>query len=195
LQLDIPSQNASRREPLSRVAPTALASFSFVTIDPMAAYFCPHWKSNSNFRANFSQVYAAARHEVQVCDHCSLAAFFLDGVIVFPKLRTEASADLPQDFRDDFNEALRSLNGGNGKSAIIMTRSALQAATREQKASGNTLYEEIDDLASRGVLPLSLQSWAHELRNGGNLVAHPKPGEKAENAGRPGIDRPGGVRV
>ena len=88
----------------------------------------------------------------------------------------EAEPDIPADIRDDFNEALRSFNGNNAKAAVIMTRSALQGATRQQGSEGKTLKDEIEDLAAKHVIPPAIQDWAHELRDGGNLVAHPEPG-------------------
>ncbi len=61
-----------------------------------------------------------------------------------------------------------------------MTRSALQGATRQQGAQGKTPKDEIDDLAAKHVIPPALQDWAHELRDGGNLVAHPEPGKTVD---------------
>ena len=60
----------------------------------------------------------------------------------------------------------------------MMTRSALQAATREQGAMGRDLKAEIDDLAASGEIPPAMKAWAHELRNGGNLAAHPTAGDR-----------------
>ncbi len=93
----------------------------------------------------------------------SKCVFAIGNKIVFPAIRMEAEADIPTDIRDDFNEALRSLNGNNAKAAVIMTRSALQGAARQQGAEGKTLKDEIDDLAAKHVIPPALQDWAHEL--------------------------------
>ena len=56
-----------------------------------------------------------------------------------------------------------------------MARSALQVALREQGAKGANLKQEIDDLASKGLVPPVMQEWAHELRELANDSAHPKP--------------------
>ena len=148
----------------------------------MAAHFCPHCK----VYANFGQVAAAVHkvtggsHFIWSCANCSGGVFVIGDKIVFPTIRMEAEPDIPTDIRDDFNEALRSLNGNNAKAAVIMTRSALQGATRQQEAQGKTLKDEIDDLAAKHVIPPALQDWAHELRDGGNLVAHPEPGKTVD---------------
>ncbi len=51
----------------------------------------------------------------------------------------------------------------------------MQVATRQYQANGANLYQEIGDLAKKHIIPGSLKDWAHEIRDGGNLVAHPEP--------------------
>jgi hypothetical protein len=60
-----------------------------------------------------------------------------------------------------------------------MTRSALQVALRASEATGRTLRDEIDSLASQGLLPPVMKEWAHELRLLGNSSAHPEESEAA----------------
>ena len=117
----------------------------------MAAHFCPHCKVYANFRPVGAAGHnvTGESHFIWSCANCSGGVFVIGDKIVYPTIRTEASADIPTEIRDDFNEALRSLNGNNAKAAVIMTRSALQGATRQQRA-----------------------------HDGGNLVAHPEPGKK-----------------
>ena len=59
-----------------------------------------------------------------------------------------------------------------------MARSSLQLLLRHEKAAGGTLVKEIDDLASKGLIPPVVKEWAHELRVLGNEAAHPQPGAK-----------------
>lgn len=54
-----------------------------------------------------------------------------------------------------------------------MARSALQAALREQKACGSNLKAEIEDLASKGILPSIMKEWSDELRFLGNEIRSP----------------------
>lgn len=70
-------------------------------------------------------------------------------------------------------QSKRSLSGENWDAAVVMARSALQAALRDKGASGKNLKQEIDDLASRGLLPPIMKAWSHEIRNLGNDAAHP----------------------
>ena len=153
----------------------------------MAAYFCPHCKVKATFAERGpSQPRVQWRdrtHYIWTCNNCEGVVYATVGpesndVVIYPSLRSDAPEEYPHDVRDNFTEAIRSINGDNPKSAVIMARSALQAATREQGATGKNLKEEIDDLA----IPDALKDWAHEIRDGGNLVGHPEPDKKVEMA-------------
>ena len=71
-------------------------------------------------------------------------------------------------------QAHRNGKDENWDAASVMARSALQAALREQGAKGRKLKDEIEDLATRGILPPQMKEWAHELRGLGNESAHPE---------------------
>ena len=81
----------------------------------------------------------------------------------------------PADVGRHWLQAKRSLEGKNFDAAAIMARSALQIALRKNGASGNSLNQEIDDLATKGILPPIMKDWAHAVRLMGNDSAHPKP--------------------
>ena len=74
-------------------------------------------------------------------------------------------------------QARPSLKEENWDAAAVMARSALQAALREQKAEGKTLKQEIDYLASRGILPPIIKNWSDNIRLLGNSSAHPSSEE------------------
>jgi len=78
-------------------------------------------------------------------------------------------------------QAKRNLNEENWDAAALMARSALQIALRNNDAEGKNLFQEIDDLATKRVLPPIMQEWAHNVRELGNDSAHPKPDQKATN--------------
>jgi HEPN domain-containing protein len=98
--------------------------------------------------------------------------------VIHPPVMDEEPEEYPEEVKENYKEAVRSLAGGNYKASVIMTRSALQAAMREMQATGKDLRAEIEDLAARHVIPTSIKDWAHNIRQGGNLVAHPRPNEK-----------------
>jgi len=76
-------------------------------------------------------------------------------------------------------QAKRSLKEENWDAATVMARSALQAVLRDNKAEGNTLKKEIDDLATKGILPPIMKEWSENVREIGNESAHPRPGQDA----------------
>jgi hypothetical protein len=68
----------------------------------------------------------------------------------------------------------RSAKDENWDAALVMARSTLQFALRQHGAEGKTLKQEVDHLASQGVLPPHMKDWAHELRVIANESAHPE---------------------
>ena len=70
-------------------------------------------------------------------------------------------------------QAQRNILDENWDAAVVMARSALQIALRDHQATGNSLKQEIDDLASKGILPPTMQEWANHIRELGNDSAHP----------------------
>ncbi len=72
-------------------------------------------------------------------------------------------------------QAKRNLADENWDAAVVMARSALQAALRDQGASGDNLKKDIDGLAEKGVLPPVMRDWSHQIRQLGNKSAHPDP--------------------
>jgi len=51
-----------------------------------------------------------------------------------------------------------------------------QIVLRENNAQGRTLKNEIDDLASKGILPTIMKDWSDNIRELGNDAAHPRIG-------------------
>lgn len=94
-------------------------------------------------------------------------------VLPWPLGTGDGSVNWPQSVTRFWRQAHDGLKGENYDAAVVMARSALQAVTRQQGAVRGSLQSEIDDLASRGLLPISLKNWAHELRALGNNSAHP----------------------
>ncbi|MCH7579847.1 MAG: DUF4145 domain-containing protein [Chloroflexi bacterium] len=153
----------------------------------MAAYFCPHCKIHATFKSQGPEKvnWENQLHQIWRCNNCFGVVYVRvrtepDDLEFYPSLRSEARDEYPPEVRDNFGEALRSLNGNNPKAAVVMTRSALQAAMRQQDAKGKTLKAEIDSLADSHAIPPAIKDWAHELRDGGNLVAHPEPDKTVE---------------
>jgi hypothetical protein len=98
--------------------------------------------------------------------------------VPWPRQTTSFPGHWPEDVGRNWLQARRSLESKNWDAAALMARSAVQLVMRYQKAKGNNLKDEIDDLANKGILPPVMKEWSHEVRVLGNENAHPKPGDK-----------------
>jgi len=78
-------------------------------------------------------------------------------------------------------QAHDSLKNENLDAANLMARSALQFVVREKGAPHKAnLRDQIDDLASKGILHALMKDWAHEVRLLANESAHPEAPTPAE---------------
>ena len=89
--------------------------------------------------------------------------------------------DYPEPWPDEIGkfwvQAQANLQNEYWDAAAVMARSALQAALRDNNASGNSLKQEIDDLAAKGILAPIMKEWADQIRLLGNESAHPDPAQ------------------
>jgi hypothetical protein len=101
------------------------------------------------------------------------APWGLLGVYPLGKPNDLVATEVPKLIASDFSEALRCEWVKAYKAAVVMCRRALQASCVELKAKDAKLQDQIDELASRGVITTSLREMAHEVRLTGNDGAHP----------------------
>lgn len=94
-------------------------------------------------------------------------------VLPWPIRVSRHPEEWPEEIGRYWVQAKRSLADENWDAAVLMARSAVQLAGREQGASGTSLRQEIDHLARQGKLPPLMKEWAHEVRELGNDAAHP----------------------
>ena len=83
----------------------------------------------------------------------------------------------PADVGRYWVQARRNITDENWDAAALMARSALQLALRDNKAQGDTLKKEIEDLSNKGILPPIIKEWSDNVRELGNESAHPQPGQ------------------
>lgn len=143
---------------------------------------CTVCKARSAFNVNGQQFdHAGRKYSLGFCQNCGLPNYCASDdngaswQILYPKADESTPIGCPADVRDNFAEAISSRNVGNYRAAVLMARGALQACMRDLGATESTLQREIDDLAGQHRLPASIRDWAHEVRVGANLAAHPKP--------------------
>lgn len=84
----------------------------------------------------------------------------------------------PAKARSHWKQAHNALNRGDYDAAVVMARSAVQAAVRNKKAKKGDMYHEINDLVNRGVIPNIVGELAHGVRELAKPSAHPTEDEK-----------------
>lgn len=70
-------------------------------------------------------------------------------------------------------QAVQNIDQENWDAAALMVCSCMQLTLRHAGAKGSTLYQEVEDLKSKGLLPPTMAEWANEIRLIRNPVAHP----------------------
>ncbi len=71
----------------------------------------------------------------------------------YPIITTRMPKHWPAEVGRYWLQAQRNIEGSNWDAAALMARSALQLLLRRENASGNSLVKEIDDIASKGLIP------------------------------------------
>jgi hypothetical protein len=149
---------------------------------------CPFCSERGNFSVEFSAKKKkpndrkVLNFDTLKCGSCaSFVQVFWSGshnihdfrVQPWPLKISKAPDHWPEGIGRYWLQAKRSLKDENWDASAVMARSALQSALREQGATGRNLRDEIEDLASKGILPSIMKDWAHEVRGLGNDSAHP----------------------
>ena len=148
------------------------------------AFHAEKKKPNSNKKLNFDTLHCQnCNGYVMVLWAAGEYQSSLHGYHVLPwPLKLE---DYPEHWPETVGrywlQAQSNIQSENWDAAVIMARSALQAALRGRQASGHTLKQEIDDLASKGVLPAIMKEWSDHVRELGNDATHPKPEQDPTN--------------
>lgn len=92
-----------------------------------------------------------------------------EAILLFPS--TKKFSGIPKDIKDSYDEAKR-VQKISPIAFAILIRKGLEYLCREQNASGNSLNEQLKDLAKKNIIPATLSRMAHALRYFGNLGAH-----------------------
>ncbi|TWG53823.1 DUF4145 domain-containing protein [Aminobacter sp. J44] len=158
-------------------------------VDLVTCGFCGE-EGRFGFKSRLTKKNAAEsktlHYDVLVCEQCgNLTSVFWgmgsSGLVRFhqvpwPRKTTGWPKHWPDDVGRYWVQAKRSIEVSNYDAAALMARSAVQLVLRYQNASGKNLFQEIEDLGARGLLPPVMIEWAHEVRELGNDNAHPIPG-------------------
>lgn len=95
----------------------------------------------------------------------------------------DSQASIPQEIKDDFREAGLCLGTGCYKASLVMSRRVLQRCLKEQGCTQHNLVDAINHAISENILRTPFHSIAEEIRQYGNLGAHPDD-DQLTNANR-----------
>ena len=117
--------------------------------------------------------------ECPACKNCILIKLpnktGIENHVLLPsKIPKPSSPKIKKEIRKDFDEARLCFNVGAFQACAVMCRRSLQAACKDQGATKKKLVNQIDELATKGIIIESIRKWAHNIRVVGNDAAHPR---------------------
>ncbi len=93
--------------------------------------------------------------------------------LIYPRVGRAISQDVPEIYRQDYQEASLIIQDSPRASAALGRRCLQNIIRNELKITKSNLFEEINECIERGLLPSRLSDDLHTLRELGNLAAHP----------------------
>jgi hypothetical protein len=148
---------------------------------------CPHCgvrhvQTNARFAETLDARNAAVLWRLERCqnDACQRLVLVqatnrgeIQQVFPFAAYELDSTATIPADIRDDFREAGLCLGAGCYKASLVMSRRVLQRCLKEQGCTQNKLVEAVDHALKNNILRKAFHPLAEEIRQYGNLGAHP----------------------
>ncbi|MCH8922432.1 MAG: DUF4145 domain-containing protein [Planctomycetes bacterium] len=126
----------------------------------------------------------------KLCKKVMLVEKISDNLTVLLPLgdfRLDSHAAIMQEIRDDFEEAGKCLLAGCHKASMVMSRRTMQRVLKEQGCEQHRLVDAIRHAIDNGILRRQFHDVANEIREYGNLGAHPDDDQlgncNAESAG------------
>ena len=93
---------------------------------------------------------------------------------ILKELKVHNVPFVPESINDDFLEAQLCHAVGAYKACVVMCRRALEQMCDDMNAKGDTLYQKIKDLQTKGIILSEIADIFNEIRYFGNYGAHPK---------------------
>jgi hypothetical protein len=105
-------------------------------------------------------------------DHPNQNNYQYDAHFPIGKPNDSVAKEVPEEIAKAFKEALRCRWMDAYQATVLMCRRSLQVSCDMEKAEGNDLYTQIDDLAKNQRITGTLQKMAHRIRLLGKRGAH-----------------------
>lgn len=93
-------------------------------------------------------------------------------MLPWPLSAKKAPDYLPTAIGRSWAQVQKSLGSESWDAAAVMARTALETAIQDKGGKGKVLFDMIEDLATKGILPPLMKEWAHEVRLLGKRGTH-----------------------
>lgn len=137
--------------------------------------------SDTGKASRYYQLWKCGNCGLPACSYSCHAMRFggnsLDSLLGFFPILKEIKAPygVPEDIANTFRSALRYLKLGRDadyEAACIMARRGIEMAVGDFGGAGQNLFQKINDLEAKRLIPPAMRDWAHHLREIGNAGAH-----------------------
>lgn len=89
-----------------------------------------------------------------------------------PRSRKEYGPEIPEKIAEVAKEAHLCHSVGAYRAAVVLCRTALEAAVKDQDVTGKTLSAKIEELAKHGLVHPKVREGMDALRKAGNIAVH-----------------------
>lgn len=148
-----------------------------------ASIFCPHCHQRTALSAATVQgttipaswnISKFQSWWIGICNGCQNPCLVLNnGETIYPTpLPSPTNVQIPQQLRDDLDEAKRCLSASCFRACAVMARRCIQNACVDKGTTEKDLVKQIQELTKMGVITKDIEEWAHVVRWIGNDAAH-----------------------
>lgn len=123
--------------------------------------------------ATESSFYSLNNHAIAKCSNCHKFSIWENEKMVYPLTGNIeiANPDLPEDIKNDYNEAKNIVNI-SPRGSVALLRLAIQKLCKHLGGKGENINEDIKNLVKKG-LPQTMQQALDSVRVIGNNAVHP----------------------
>jgi len=152
--------------------------------------YCPHCHQYTlitvvtNNLELYGSVYTKCVHKIRNVDHywwigechnCNRVVLVLNnGIEIYPRIKPQPSDErIPDDIKEDFDEAKMCFSVSCYRASTVMSRRALEACCVNKRADENkNLQGMIEDIFNLGIITKEVKNWADTIRWIGNDAVH-----------------------